>query len=181
MTETPPSRPLRVAVVGTSGSGKTTFSRKLAARLGVPQIELDALFWLPDWEEPDLADFRAKVEAAIGDDGGWVVDGNYSRISDLVLGRANTVVWLDLPLRTCFWRTVRRTARRSRSGEVLWGTNREQWSRSLGRDSLAWWVVTTHGRRRQENEQRFADASNAHLRVHRFRSSAEAEAWLASV
>ena len=181
MSESPPSPPRRVAVVGTSGSGKTTFSRRLAARLEVPHVELDALFWLPDWQEPDLTAFREKAEAAIGDDGEWVVDGNYSRISDLVLGRADTVVWLDLPLRTCLWRTARRTVRRARSDEVLWGTNREQWSRLVGRDSLAWWVLTTHGRRRRENEERFADAAYAHLRVHRFRSNAQAESWLASI
>ena len=181
MTESQPSGPRRVAVVGTSGSGKTTFSRQLAARLGVQHIELDALFWLPEWQEPDEADFRARIEEPLAGDRGWVADGNYSRIRDLVFGRADTVVWLDLPLRTCLWRTVTRSAQRARKGEILWGTNREQWSRFVGRDSLMWWVLTTHARRRQENEQDFADAAYAHLRVHRFRSNADAEAWLASV
>jgi len=180
VTEPPPDRPRRVAVVGTSGSGKTTFSSQLAARLDVPHVELDALFWLPDWQEPDLADFRATVESATGGDG-WVADGNYSRVSDLVLGRADTVVWLDLPMRTCLWRTIRRTVRRARKREVLWGTNREAWSRTFSRDSLTWWVIATHGRRRRENEQRLGDPALTHLRVHRFRSSAQAEAWLASV
>lgn len=180
MTEKPPDRPRRVAVVGTSGSGKTTFSRRLAARLGVQHVELDALFWLPDWQEPDETDFRARVEAAMAGDAGWVADGNYSRIRDLVFGRADTVVWLDLPLRTCLWRTVRRTMQRARNDELLWGTNRERWRRSFGRDSLAWWVITTHRRRRRENEARFADPRYAHLRVHRFRSNADAERWLAS-
>jgi adenylate kinase family enzyme len=175
-----PSPPLRVAVIGTAGSGKTTFSRQLAARLGVPHIELDALFWLPGWEEPELADFRATVESAVRDDA-WVVDGNYSRVRDLVFGRADTVVWLDLPMRTCLWRTTRRTMRRARRSELLWGTNRERWSGLVDRGSLTWWIITTHGRRRRENEERLADPAAAHLRVHRFRSSPQAEAWLASV
>ena len=182
MTEPAPDRPRRVAVIGTSGSGKTTFSSQLAARLGVPHIELDALFWLPGWQEPELADFRAKVAEAIsGDGGGWVVDGNYSRVRDLVFGRADTVVWLDLSMRTCLWRTTRRTVRRARRGEVLWGTNRERWSGLVDRSSLTWWIVTTHRSRRRENEERLRDPAFAHLRVHRFRSSAQAEAWLASV
>jgi adenylate kinase family enzyme len=176
----PSTRPRRVAVVGTSGAGKTTFARQLADRLGVPHVELDALFWLPDWQEPDEADFRARVAAALASDGPWIADGNYSRIRDLVFGRADTVVWLDLPLRTCLWRTVRRTVRRARAGEVLWGTNRERWSGLVGPKSLTWWVITTHGRRRRENEQRFTEAMYAHLQVHRFRSNAEADRWLAS-
>ena len=90
------------------------------------------------------------------------------------------MVWLDLPLRTCLWRVTRRAVSRARSGEVMWGTNRERWGQVIGRKSLAWWVITTHGRRRRETEERLADPAYANLRVHRFRSSKAADAWAAS-
>jgi adenylate kinase family enzyme len=171
----------RISVVGTSGSGKTTFASQLAARLGVPRIELDALNWGPNWTPAEVETFRDRVRLATAADA-WVCDGNYSAVRPIVLERADTVVWLDLPLRTCLWRVIRRTARRRRSREDLWGSgNRESWRKQLGRDSLIWWVLTTHRRRRREYEERFADPAMAHVRIHRFRSQAEAEAWLAGI
>ncbi len=171
----------RVAVVGTSGSGKTTMARAIAARLGVPHVELDAFHWAPGWTEVDPEAFRARVAAALEADG-WVTDGNYSKVRDLYLARVDTVVWLDLPLRTCVWRIARRTFVRARSHEELWGSgNRESWRKQLGRDSLLWWVLTTHGRRRRENEARFADPALAGVEILRFRSSAAADAWLAGL
>jgi len=170
----------RIAVVGTSGSGKTTFARRLAARLGLPHIELDGLYWGPNWTEPDDDVFRERVREATTT-AAWVCDGNYSAVRPLVLSRADTVVWLDLSLMTCLWRVLRRTARRSRTGEVLWSGNREAWRKHVGRDSLVWWVLTTHGRRRRQYEERFASAAVGGLRVDRFRSSRDAEAWLASL
>lgn len=97
----------------------------------------------------------------------------------IVLERADTVVWLDLPLRTCLARTLRRTARRIRTGEELWGGNRESWREVfVGREALIWWLITQHRRKRRDNAARFAAPEARHLRVFRFRSSAAAKAWL---
>jgi len=68
----------RINVVGTTGSGKTTTARRLAERLGLRRIELDALFWKPGWEQtPDDEFLPAVDKATLGDN--WVLDGNYSR------------------------------------------------------------------------------------------------------
>ena len=172
--------PRRVAVVGTSGSGKTAFARALAARLAVPHLELDAMFWQPGWQQPDPEVFRSKVDVATSGEG-WVADGNYSRVRDLLFSRVDTVVWLDLPLRTCLWRVIRRTLDRARRRELLWGTNREGLRSVVGRDSLVWWVLTTHGRRRRQNTALFADPAYANVRRLRFTSNRAATAWLASL
>jgi adenylate kinase family enzyme len=181
VSEPPPDRPRRVVIIGTSGAGKTVLSGRLAATLGVQNIELDALFWLPGWQEPEDAEFWAKVDAATDGEGGWVVDGNYSRVQDLVFARADTVVWLDLPMWTCLWRVFRRAVSRAHSGELMWGTNRERWGKIVGPGSLTSWVITTHRSRRRRNEERFAEPQFAHLRVQRFRSSGEADRWVASL
>lgn len=171
----------RVAVVGTAGSGKTTFATRLAALTGLPRIELDALNWSAGWVAVEPAIFRERVSAATAADA-WVADGNYSIVADLHIGRADTIIWLDLSLATCLARVVRRTARRSRTREELWGTgNRESWRKQLGRGSLIWWVLTTHRRRRRQFEALFAEPSFRDVAVHRFASSAAADAWLAGV
>jgi len=40
----------RINVMGTTGSGKTTTAKLLAARLGLRRIEIDAMAWRPNWE-----------------------------------------------------------------------------------------------------------------------------------
>ena len=90
------SRPVmrRIVIVGTTGTGKTTFAGHLAGRLGVPHVELDALHWEPNWTPADLARFRERVTRAVSDDA-WVVDGNYHVVRDLV--------WLALALFVLVW------------------------------------------------------------------------------
>jgi len=167
----------RVNVVGTSSAGKTTFARALAARLGVPHIELDALNWTANWAAAAPEVMRERTAAAITGEA-WVVDGNYSVVRDLVWSRAEAIVWLDFPLRTILWRYARRTQRRVRSREELWpGTgNRERLGNVIGRDSLLWWILGTYRRRRREYPQRLA--AHPQLTAVRLRSPAEAAAWL---
>ncbi|HEV8654923.1 MAG TPA: shikimate kinase [Candidatus Limnocylindria bacterium] len=175
----------RVSVIGTSsGAGKTTLGRKLADRLGVSFIELDALFWQPGWQKAPIELFRRRVaEHARGD--GWVIDGNYTgRLGDLVWQRADTVVWLDLPLRVSLWRTFRRALEGLRSGEELWpGTGNRQTVRNLffERDSVLYYAIRSHRRRRRLFEDRLRSGNYGDLAIHRFRSSADAEGWLASI
>lgn len=173
----------RVSVVGSgSGAGKTSFARALARHLGLPFIELDAIHWqLGGWATPERQLFRGWVDEATRGDV-WVTDGNYSASRDIVWGRADTVVWLDLPPALMLWRTVRRTVSRSVRGEVLWGGNRETlWNAFVGKDALIPFFVRTYRGRRRRFERELASSEYAHLRVHRFRSSAEAERWLRSI
>lgn len=173
----------RVSVVGTSsGAGKTTLAKRLATLLDVPFVELDALFWRPGWRHAPTDEFVAAVSDAVGRDG-WVIDGNYTgRLKDLIWREADTIVWLDLPLPVALWRTLARTVRRAITREVLWGSNREDlWGAMFGRDALFTYAIRTHRRRRRLFEERLASGAYAGRAIHRFRSNAEADRWLASL
>ena len=100
----------RVAVIGSSGVGKSTLADALAAALDVPVIELDALMHGPDWTPTPTPEFRAKVmdamAAADESVGGWIVPGNYRTVADITQRSADTVVWLDLPRCVTMWRLL---------------------------------------------------------------------------
>jgi adenylate kinase family enzyme len=70
-------------VVGNSGSGKSTVAAALALALGVPHLELDAVFHQAGWVPLPSDEFRSVVAAAVAGDG-WVTDGNYSVVRPLV-------------------------------------------------------------------------------------------------
>jgi adenylate kinase family enzyme len=167
----------RINVKGTSGSGKSTFAAEAARRLDVPYVELDALHHGPNWTEPTDEEFRTRVRDAMGTaPDGWVIDGNYEgKLGDLVLGAADTIVWLDLPFRLKFRRLWRRTDERIRDDVELWSGNRESWRTALwGRESLFAWMVRGHFSQRRQWPRRFAGDP----RFVRLRSVAEARAWL---
>jgi adenylate kinase family enzyme len=84
----------RVVVIGTSCVGKTLFARSLARVLSSPHIELDALYWQPNWVARPPDEFRALTARALAQDC-WVTDGNYGAVRNLVWSRATTVIWLN--------------------------------------------------------------------------------------
>ncbi len=169
----------RVTVAGISGSGKSTFARGLAERLGVPYLELDELHHGPNWTEATADELRARVETAIAAaPEGWVIDGNYrNKLGDFVLAQADTFVWLELPLRVSMWRLSRRTWRRLRTREELWHGNRELLRNIVGREGLFAWAVRSYFHHRDEVPS--AVARNPHLRVVHLRTPREVDDFLA--
>lgn len=172
----------RIAVVGTTGSGKTTLGEKLSKHLGVPFVDLDTLFWLPGWQESSVDAFRQKVEQVTFPEA-WVIAGNYSKARDIIWARADTLVWLDYPLLVSLWQLFGRTVRRIVSQEDLWGTgNRETWRKQfLSRESLFLWAVKTHRRRKREYPVLLSQPEYAHLHLIRLASPRDTKEWLRSL
>jgi adenylate kinase family enzyme len=172
----------RVALMGISGGGKTTLGKQLAARLGVPFIELDELQHGPDWTESTPEELRAKATAALDSaPDGWIVDGNYyTLLGGTVLDRADTVVHLDPSLPLAFGRVLWRTTLRSARRQELWNGNRESFRNMLRpRYSMPLWVVQQHGNFRR----RIPEIAEQHpdLEVVRITTRREADAWIQSI
>jgi adenylate kinase family enzyme len=167
----------RINVVGVSGSGKTNYASKLAQRLGVPHIELDALHWEPGWQPASLETFREKVREAVSAPT-WALDGNYSKVRDIVWARAEQIIWLDYPLGTIMRRLLLRTFRRVAFRQELWNSNRETVKGLFQKDNILSWALTTYSRRKRNYPLLFARPEFAHLSVVRFSSPREANEWI---
>lgn len=175
------NRRSRILVIGTSCAGKSSFARALGLALGHPCVELDALYWGPNWKPKPLEEFRAlAADAASGER--WIIEGNYSDVRALIWPRADIVIWLNYGFATVMWRALRRTLRRNLTRQELWHGNRESLRRSfLSRDSILVWVATTfHKRQRQFAALRTSGAFE-HLDWIEFRRPAEAADFLRSL
>jgi adenylate kinase family enzyme len=170
----------RVAVVGVTGSGKTTLAKTVAQRLGLAHVELDALYWGPNWTPAPPEVFRARAAEALAG-AAWVTDGNYSTLRDLIWPRAEALIWLDYSLALIWWRLARRTCQRVMQRTVLWNGNRDRLWHQLGRDSLFLWALETHPRHRRDYPALLALPEHAHLQVARLPSPRAAAEWLAGV
>lgn len=97
----------RVLIIGPCGAGKSTLARELGARLGLPVFHMDRLNWQPGWVESSKDEIRARLRDITGTDR-WLIDGNYGGTLAERLARADTVVYLDYPIRLCVTRLLRR-------------------------------------------------------------------------
>jgi len=179
MTEFPYQR---VVVVGATGCGKSTLAECIASKFHLVYIELDALYWKPDWVGSSDDEFRAKVDAATQAPG-WALAGNYGVTRDIVWPRAEAVIWLDYPFFMILSRLLQRIWVRWRSQELMWGTNRETFwvhFKLWSKDSLVNWLFQTYWRRKRTYPAFFAQPEYSHLKVFRFMHPREMEQWLAS-
>lgn len=134
----------RMVVAGSSGAGKTTFARAIAARLALPYTEMDALFHGPGWTPRPT--FRSEVDAFTSQPA-WVTEWQYTEVRPLLAARADTLIWLDYSRSLVMRRVVGRTLRRWALREELWNGNREPnlWHAfTHPEEGIVRWAWTTH-------------------------------------
>lgn len=162
----------KINIIGTSGSGKSTFSAQLADTLGIESIEMDAIFWGPNWHWPTDDEFFAKLQTALKPEQ-WVLDGNYTRTIPIKWHSVDTVIWIDFSLSRTVYQAFTRAVKRIRHGRELWpGTgNKETFKKTfLSRESIIFWTLTNFKKNRRRYAQMMSAPEYSHIRFIRLRS-----------
>jgi adenylate kinase family enzyme len=167
----------RIAIVGTTGCGKSTLAKRIASSLDLVHYELDSLHWEPNWIEVSDDVFKMSMMRVI-EQARWIVDGNYGKVRDQIWARADCIVWLDYSLPVILTRLVRRTLRRVFTRESCCNGNHERLLRAFSSDSVVLWALRTYARRRREYPKLLAaqEAQDTVIVVHR--TPAETEEWI---
>jgi adenylate kinase family enzyme len=149
-----PSDPLppttrRILVTGASGAGKSTLRETISTILSVPTVEIDSLHHGPEWTPRPT--FAADVDHFTSRPS-WVIEWQYAQVRELLLRRADILIWLDHRRWTVTHRVVRRTVRRRIHHIELWNGNVEPPLRTIftNRDNIIRWSWRTHDKRRRE-------------------------------
>jgi adenylate kinase family enzyme len=163
-----------------AGSGKSTFSRALAAKTGLPVVHLDVLFWQPGWVEPSDDEWREIQHDLIARDE-WILDGNYHATLDTRLHRADTAVFLDTSWWVCTWRALVRGLRKRPSGfQLPDGCDESALRRWRDEWSLAWRIWRSHRSEREVELEILSKHAN-HVALYSLRSKSAARDFLSAV
>ena len=168
-------RPRRVVVAGAAGSGKTTLARRIGAALELPVTEMDALHHGPSWTP--RPEFMADVERFISADA-WVSEWQYPEARELLAGRADTMVWLDVATPVTMARVIRRTVKRRLRDEELWHGNKEAPLHTVFTDPehiVRWAWRTRHLLRELVPE---AETTHPHLVIVRLRTGSDVDRFV---
>ena len=169
----------RIAIVGVTGSGKTTLATGLAHRLSLPRVELDSLYWDAGWQAVETGVFRQRVDAALTPGGAWVTDGNYRTVRDIIWQRADTLIWLDYALPLVLVRLLRRTLGRIIHHTELFNGNFESIrSTFFDRDSIILYLFKSYPRLHATYPGLFTQPEYRHLAVIRLKSPRQTQEWI---
>ena len=90
----------KIIVIGCPGSGKSTVSRALHNKTGIPLYHLDMMYWNANKTTVEKSVFLERLYAVLEKDE-WIIDGNYGSTMELRMAACDTVIFLDYPLEVC--------------------------------------------------------------------------------
>ena len=170
----------RINVIGTSGSGKSHFSKLLAEQLNIPYIEIDAIHWLPNWEHLETQELLDKLKALLEKEA-WVLDGNYSKTNPMKWQYVDTVIWLDYGFFHTLKQLIFRSFKRAVSKDELWPDtgNTESFRRSFfSKDSVILWMLHSYRINKKKYAKLFASEEFNRMNLVRIRSLKQADLYL---
>ncbi len=172
----------RIAIIGTSGSGKTTHAKALAAKLDLPHLELDSVFHQPGWTARPTEQFQAQVAGFCAGDR-WVTCGKYASVRPLLFDRADTIVCVDHNRVRQTARVARRTVGRVITRQELWNGNHETirnlWPFGNPERTIVKWTWTNIPRARALFDELEADPPDKQTRIVRLHGWGDVNRFLA--
>ena len=100
----------RIIVIGCPGSGKSTVSRALHNKTGIPLYHLDMMYWNADKTVVERSIFHERLAEVLSRDE-WIIDGNYNRTVEMRLKECDTVFLFDLPTEVCLQGAIDRAGK----------------------------------------------------------------------
>ncbi len=100
----------RVMIVGGPGSGKSTLARMLGEKTGLPVFHMDQIHWMPGWVEQSPAE-KDRLTSDVHRKDQWIFEGGHSRSWGERVARADTYIWLDVPIGLRICRVLQRSWR----------------------------------------------------------------------
>ncbi|MCK7614752.1 DNA topology modulation protein FlaR [Roseibium sediminicola] len=168
----------RVMIVGGPGSGKSMLATALGETTGLPVFHMDKIHYRPGWvERPRAEKDRLTHEVHIQDR--WIFEGGHSSTYAERIARADTFIWLDVPVGLRIARVLKRSVRyygRSRPDLPEGCPERFNWQTA---EFLRFIWRTRHSARAKLDA--VYQAPPAHLTAHRLTSLAEVRAFLAEL
>lgn len=164
----------RIMIIGQPGSGKSTLARELGQILKLPVVHIDKIHWQSGWvERPDHEKDRLCAEVHASEE--WIFEGGRSVTWPERVRRADTIVWLDVPLPVRGWRVFSRTVKcYGRSRPDLPDGCPERFNREFIK-----WIWATRNTNREAMQALFDSVPPEKLKV-RLKSSLDVEAYLSS-
>ncbi len=157
----------KIIIIGSPGSGKSTFARKLRDKTGIPAYYLDMLFHKPDRTTVCREEFDAKLYEIIKLPE-WIIDGNYQRTLALRFEACTDVFFFDIPVEQCLEGAASRVGQTREDmpwAELEFDEDFRQYILDFPKDQLPGIY---------DLADRYQDSRNITI----FRSRAEADAWL---
>ena len=165
----------RVIVIGVSGAGKSTLAERLAECTGLPYIATDPFYWEADWRCASPQRVRQQVDEVTAGEK-WILDGNFDSERSLIWTRAESIIWLDLPLSIVLFRVTCRNLKLLISQEPTWSGNRMTWRKAW---SGIRHTIGSYGSKRREYPSYLSEFP--HLDILRFRWPSELSRWLSDL
>lgn len=171
----------RINVVGTTGVGKTTLSKKISILLNIPFIEIDQIFWGPDWKKPTNREFYDNFKFILETHEQWVLDGNYTKTNDLKWKNCETVIWIHFSITRTLVQLLKRTFIRLITQKELWpNTNNKEslYGHLFTNDSIFYWFFKTFRGNEIIFKKNMSDPKWKHIQFIELKSPSEVDQFL---